>query len=637
MSKLFCLSFLCFAVVVVSTICSDISEGERPELEVRIGISLQIADSNDNTVDHEFSSTMIPGKGAKESTKVELFNVGNKDLIIESVELLDTNLESEGLSNKNQYVTLNWQGGFNPQTGFPRVIHPVDSLTQLNFAVVYKPDGIDNNAATLKIVSNDVKNPVRLVTFRPFQCIPAVRIDPLSDTFFNATSTNPETKTFKIENDGSCEVTIHKIEAVSTSAVFTLHQDFVNGTKVLPKDEAGYMAASFRVTYKPNINSTNDSIMYAIYTSDPIKNPVYLSLGTKIEGCGYEVTYSTQAQGYLDFTKVEDGTKTLKVNILNKGPAAFTIVTGGVNFPADPEGSHYSWDICFPQADGSENCDNTPPVALGEEKSLDIKVTYKPATVDGLNTNLVVDYSCGGKHSFLIPAYGGDPKPCFDFAPGTGDSPNPIQFAGEKGAEIARKFVVYNCGNKDLTLTKMVVRDDFYPDDPSDYWTVTNAPAGATVIPVGGLMVFDMLMKVEDKSSKVGGTMYITYLDKNDVEVDAVGVDLQGIVDPLGSKPTAYAGVPADHAGATVGAPINLSGVGSEPGSEGLYEKGYLWYLLQKPAASQNILNGAPGSPGRTVIPDNAGKYLFGLQVHSSGGDFLYSDEVTIEVDVAAP
>jgi hypothetical protein len=455
-------------------------------------------------------------------------------------------------------------------------------------------------------------------------------------------------------------VTIHKIEAVSTSDVFTLFQDFANGTTVLPiinviceksedcpaeyeckpkGDEFQCVAqpATFRVRYKPNINSTNDSIMYAIYTSDPIKNPVYLTLSTKIEGCGYEVSYSTQAQGYLDFTKVENGTKTLKVNILNKGPAAFTIVTGGVTFPGDPEGSHYSWDICFPLADGSENCGNTPPVALGEEKSLDIKVTYKPATVDGLNTNLQIDYSCGGKHSFLIPAYGGDPKPCFDFAPGNSDSPNHIQFTGEKGAEIPRKFVVYNCGNTDLTLTKMVIHDDFYPNDPSDYWTVTNAPAGATIIPVFGLMVFDMLMTVDDKSTTVGGMIDITYLDKNDVEVNAVGVVLQGIVDPPGTKPTAHAGVPSDHAGATVGEPINLSGIASEPGSEGLWEKGYLWYLLQKPAASQIILNGAPGSPGRTVIPDKAGKYVFGLQVHSAEEPFLYSDEVTIEVDVAAP
>ncbi|HIA01361.1 MAG TPA: hypothetical protein EYN06_04385 [Myxococcales bacterium] len=625
-------SLFVIMLLILSVGCQKYSKGKSADLEIQGG-DAGIVDAKDDTVDLNFSSSLIPGTGAKDVVDVVFRNVGNADLEILSIELLDFNLESEGSSAKNQYVRIEWLG-FEPLIGFPRSIKSANAESW-KIQIVYQPEGIDNNAATLKIVSDDPDRPVSYVTLKPYACIPGAWLNPPSDTFYNATPTNPETKTFKIENQGTCEFTVDKIEAMSTSSVFTLHQDFINGQKVDTTDAPGYAPAKFRVTYQPNSNSAADTMTYAIYTSDPNNNPIYLSVGTKVEGCGYELSYSTQSQGFLDFTLVENGTKTLTVNVLNNGPSTFSIVTGGINFSQDPDGTHYSWDLCLPQADGSEMCDLKPPVALAEGKSLDIKVTYKPATVDGLNTNLEVDYSCGGKHSFLIPAYGGDPKPCFDLAPGSGDSPNPIQFSGPKGEERLRNLVIYNCGNKDLTLTKVEIHDDFYPNDPSEYWTVINAPTGDVVIPVGGLHVLELLMKVTDNNSKVGGTLFMKHLDKNGVEIDAVGIDLQGIIDPLGTKPIADCGSAADYVGAKVGVPLLLSAANSQPGSEGLYEKGYLWYLLQKPAGSNVILNGAPSTPGRTVIPDTAGKYKFGLQVHGMSGDFLYSDEVTVEVDVA--
>jgi hypothetical protein len=114
-------------------------------------------------------------------------------------------------------------------------------------------------------------------------------------------------------------------------------------------------------------------------------------------------------------------------------------------------------------------------------------------------------------------------------------------------------------------------------------------------------------------------------------------VGLQGLVFAEGAvvKPTANPGNTADYVGTTVGTPIVLDGSLSTPGSDPIYKNGFMWYLLDKPAGSKIILNGAPSQPDRAVIPDVAGKYVFGLQVHGAVDPFIYSEEATIEINVA--
>jgi hypothetical protein len=99
--------------------------------------------------------------------------------------------------------------------------------------------------------------------------------------------------------------------------------------------------------------------------------------------------------------------------------------------------------------------------------------------------------------------------------------------------------------------------------------------------------------------------------------------------------PVANAGKFVDFLGMPVDKPLTLDGSASTPGLGGIYEVGYLWYLLQKPEGSKLMLNGPPGLAKRTVVPDKAGEYLFGLQVQEKGGQQLFGVPDTLIVVVS--
>ncbi len=611
---------VCLAALLLMA-CNEYTEGKFPVVQAFLG------DSAIPTNQYELSP-LDPSLPLKETVKIQIQNIGKADLIIEEVVLMDTNPDG---SPKNKWVTLKQLSA----SAFPFTIPFDDPYVSLTYEVIYAPDDLDNNAATLLIRSNDKDHPEKHIRFFLSECAPRVRVDPSKDTFFNATVTKPEEKIFQIHNDGNCELVFDRVQEDHATSVFTLIDQPITGTAVAPKGAPGYAPLTFTVRYQPNSTSADDKIKYFVYTSDEGNSPLPVTLSTKAEGGTYAVSYGTQASGVLDYTDVSAGEKTITVNIYNDGPAVFTLTK--LTMVGDEEATHYTtameWPATgpgkFPEPIGG------PPVALAQGKTVDIHVTYKASTLVGLNAKFLVNYNQPGASTFAIPAYGGDPKPCFDVAPGEAVSPVGVQFVGAQGEDITEHVVVYNCGNAPLSITNIRIEDDFYPDQPSSLWTLTDPGTTSFNLPVGGLQVLSLALNVSDNSLKAGGTLYIDYIDSGGSGVTFTGIDLQGMLDAEETTlPIADPGDAADYAGATAGQVLQLDGTGTTAGSEGLYEKGYLWYLLARPAGSLMILNGAPGLPIRTIIPDVPGLYRIGLRVHGNSGNFLYSDEATVDITV---
>jgi hypothetical protein len=621
--------------LVMTVACGDgFSEGITPQINVFVGNQ-----ASQNT-EYELGQ-FEPGTNGKAIIKIQVGNGGQEDLIISSVELLDTNKDGTPM---NQNVSLSWTGQ-NPVLLFPFTIKGSKGVSaqRLKFHVVYQESGdeVDTNDAILRIKSNDPekKNGITDIRFYMSDCILKTGINPPSDTFFNATTSKPEEKIFEITNEGTCDLVVDSVVPEKQSSVFTLIDAPTPGSIVKPVGDPGHQPLTFRVRYQPNASSVDDKITYLIYTNDPSANPVSLPLKTKLESGTYKVTYDTMAKGFLDFSDISPpDSKTITVNINNIGPAVFTLTK--VELQDDSTNSHYTVEIQQPATSpGGFPTPKTLPFALAEGKSLEVLVTYTGATAAGLNTGIKFSYNQPDLGTFTIPAYGGSPKPCFDFAPGNSESPQIMQF--NKGHEddsstaVTSDFVIYNCGNAPLSVVDIKIEDDFYPDQPSKVFSLTSPGAAAANIPVGGLQVYSLTMQVTDNSPTVGGTMYIDYVDQVGTTVTFTGVDLQGIPSNSVILPIANPGTAADYAGAKVGNVLTLNGSGSTGGGEGLYKKGYLWMLKARPAGSQVILNGPPDTPLPIVIPDMAGDYTFGLTVHGESGGTLFGNEAEVTVTVA--
>ena len=604
---------------------TDLAVKDRPQIEIKA----------DGVVcaDVKLASIVpIPGQKPSQRINMEIRNNGKADLVIQKVEFLETNADG---TPRNQWVTFDW-GTTKPADLPLMAIHPNDFASVIRFDIVYQPQTIDTNGITMQVTSNDPNTPVKTCSFTPPKCLPKVHIDPPEYTFINATSSHPETQIFQIQNLGNCALSVSDIQFSQPESKFTIKRDFPNGSEVLPASDAGYKPLTFTVTYQPQGECGADAAAAQVFSSDPAQNPITVPLKTSCENGTIAVSYEGQANGCLDFTDVGPGKeKTLPVNIYNEGPAIFSVVKGNTSIPEDPDKTHYTFEGSKPGPTPTPIDLDTQDFALGQGVSMDINVTYKGSLL-GLNGSLVIKYKQATMKTLTVPLCGGKPKPCIDLGPGdVKQGNNLLQFHSSKDQAISRPFVVYNCGNADLVVKSYVLTDDFYPEDPSKYWTLDDPPAGDLTIVPGGLRNYSVTMKVTDNEQKVGGKLDVHYIDPTGAEsILAGGIDLAGIIDPAATAPIADPGKPEDYTGVKVGEPLLLDGSHSQPGSGGLYQDGYQWWLTAKPAGSLLIVNGPPGGAFREVIPDKAGSYTFMLQVYGTDDDFLYSDVASITIVV---
>lgn len=612
--------------VLVASACGgdSFSQGSKPQFEVAVegAIVTSVLEGL-----HEFQKVQ-PGTGQRQKAEITLRNNGTAPVTISRVTQLDVNADGTA---KSKWMVLDWRG-FDPALGLPLTIAPGDSPLKID--MVYEPGAAceaENNcesSATIEILTDDPAVPKAVIEFALPKCRREPKVYPPSDIFLEAEVGKPEIKTFTVENSGTCACTVNSVKMVGGANVFTLTQDFADGTELKPNASP----VSFTVTYTSAGGAGTDQTQIQV-EFDCQSQPTIIPITTQAAQAGnFEVSYDEkETKGFLDFTTVAPSTCEEKVvSIYNVGPAIMTVQTREV--PEDLQGNFYTVTCAFPPAqEGAEPTPVTGNAALAAGRTLECTVKYCATDAAGKNGTLTIAYVNPGPGTIEVPMFGGTPKPCFDFGPGDVSSQMALDFvATAKGEAVDGRFMIYNCGNADLEVKAVRVEDAFGQGEASEYFTVDAALAFPLTVPVGGVQSVELTMVVNDNEPQVSSTMYIDYVDGSGATLVASNMNVRGFVAP--TVPVIAAALEASGE-KKVGKELTLSGAASTPASE-IGEGAYAFYLVDKPAGSQLIINGSPGDATRDIIPDKAGKYVFALRVFAKTEPYIWSPEATVEVDV---
>lgn len=612
--------------VLVASACGgdSFSQGSKPQFEVAVegAIVTSVLEGL-----HEFQKVQ-PGTGQRQKAEITLRNNGTAPVTISRVTQLDVNADGTA---KSKWMVLDWRG-FDPALGLPLTIAPGDSPLKID--MVYEPGAAceaENNcesSATIEILTDDPAVPKAVIEFALPKCRREPKVYPPSDIFLEAEVGKPEIKTFTVENSGTCACTVNSVKMVGGANVFTLTQDFADGTELKPNASP----VSFTVTYTSAGGAGTDQTQIQV-EFDCQSQPTIIPITTQAAQAGnFEVSYDEkETKGFLDFTTVAPSTCEEKVvSIYNVGPAIMTVQTREV--PEDLQGNFYTVTCAFPPAqEGAEPTPVTGNAALAAGRTLECTVKYCATDAAGKNGTLTIAYVNPGPGTIEVPMFGGTPKPCFDFGPGDVSSQMALDFvATAKGEAVDGRFMIYNCGNADLEVKAVRVEDAFGQGEASEYFTVDAALAFPLTVPVGGVQSVELTMVVNDNEPQVSSTMYIDYVDGSGATLVASNMNVRGFVAP--TVPVIAAALEASGE-KKVGKELTLSGAASTPASE-IGEGAYAFYLVEKPAGSQLIINGSPGDATRDIIPDKAGKYVFALRVFAKTEPYIWSPEATVEVDV---
>jgi hypothetical protein len=204
-----------------------------------------------------------------------------------------------------------------------------------------------------------------------------------------------------------------------------------------------------------------------------------------------------------------------------------------------------------------------------------------------------------------------------------------LHFNSESPGDIKEKPVVLiNYGEAPCTISHLSVTDKW--DSPSQDYALKAVFQDGSAVPASSL--FTVWLQYSPHSADLSGKLTVEY-DHADVGPIELIVDLVGTKEADCTIPV---GVLGTYDGVSVGEIANLSGCWSADGfcGEAIWDHGYTWFLLAKPAGSVAQFNTA-GSCQAAFIPDRPGTYEVGLLVYDETA-FYQSELAITTIEVSA-
>ena len=593
---------------------------------------------------HEFYEFNPLGEGQeRRDVLVELYNNGDADLEVEEIFWLeDRQLRVEGrLGEIDNSIFIEAEGAFDATDEdiyAPFVIETSLATPKLQFRVVYEPPVGDMaiHSKTLVVKTNDpdfgpYDDAYRLV-FRVKNIGPEMQVNRKSVTFSCVSGCTEET--IIVDNIGTDTLEIKQISFASPTSEFDISNPPVLPAFIKKKGDPSYNALTFKVRYCPGDENYDDTNNLEIYSNDPHLPGMKLVIAIKVVQAPAILAFSDDSPfGYLDFS---DET-THKINIYNKHAdeckefcpedeqcCGCPIQIKGVDF--DPPDA-VDWYTVV--AKDPSNDETLPlPRSLKGGGSIAFQVDYaKPAGhPEDKNATMCIRYVApeAGPQNYCASLMA--QSSCeFSVAPNS----QVLQFNSSSPAEVKEKpAILINNGSAACTVSHVSVSDK-WGGVSKDFSLKDVIPGGSKVEPFTLLPVW---VQFSPHSTDLTGKLVIEYVDDLAGVLETV-VNLSGTKENQNVLPIAEPGV---YEGVVAGQSLNLNGCSSTAGEKGhpVFDNGYIWFLLSKPADSGAKLNIESGCI-TPFVPDLPGKYEVGLIVYDNT-NYYQSDLAIATIDVAA-
>ncbi len=604
--------------------CPEAHELQTPEICCPNG--LMSLDAGDLCYQFREFQPSLQGEGAK-SMDVAIDNSGNSPLVVENVYLED---------GGNPYISIKWLDGYYNQSSFPATIEQDLQVSPLKFLIVYDPAPgiVDVSHAMLVIETNDptYDNSTFDGKYRMLFTVesvgPITQVDKTKVTYGCVTgcSTTP----IKIDNAGTDVLTITSIDFASPTSEFSITNPPALPIDIQKKGDPTYNAVTFSVQYCPGDDSWEDKNSLRIGTNDTSLTGQILSIPVEVNQSPAILEFSNSSPfGYLDFSEVNSHS----VSIYNT-PAAdcdhlcsdtghccgCSIQLEDVTFDPPDTVDWYSFSAIDPTTENQLSL----PRALKGGENIKFNVTYqKPAGhPEDRNSEMCIKYVAplSGPQDYCVSMIA--KSECqFSIAPAT----QSLQFNSASPSEIKEKPVVLiNNGSAPCVISGVSVTNKW--DSASEDYALAEIFTGNTEIPAFSLL--PVWIEYSPHTDDLSGKVAVEYEDSLVGLVEEF-VQLSGSKEPPCAIPVADAGDGYD--GYAPGDTVVLDGCGSTEGECGglIYDKGYIWFLMDKPAESAAQLN-TEGSCIMQFIPDVAGEYEVGLLVYDQEFYFQSDLDTTI-------
>jgi len=578
--------------------------------------------------------TVRQGQPAKQ-IQVAISNTGNKDLKVTNVYL-----EEGG----NPYISILWdEGASHKPEDFPVVVEPDLPTPLIQFFVEYAPVAgmVDVSPAVLVIESNDPRyekgdyqNKYKmLLSIKSVG--PAAVLNRKNITYSCVSACSPEQVT--IDNEGTDTLVIQKIDFASPATEFSLINTPALPLEIPKKGDPTYNTLTFSVRYCPGDDYYEDTNDLLITTNDMNNAGGVISVPLKVVQSPAILEFSSDSPfSYLDFSEE----KTHSLNIYNlassecedlcpdKGQCCgCPIQLKGVDMDPPDVAQWYTVTAKDPTNDTVLSL----PRALKGGGAIEFEVAYqKPAGhPEDRNGTMCIRYvsPLAGPQNYCVSLMA--QSQCeFSLAPIS----QVLHFNSASPSEVKEKPVMlYNTGSAACSVSGVSITDKW--GSVSEDFSLKDVIAGDTQIPPFGLV--PVWVKYSPHSTDLNGKLIVKYKDDVVGDVDTT-VNLIGAKEQACKLPVANPGSADLYSAATVGQMVTLNGCGSANGScgEAIFDNGYIWFLVSKPANSTATLN-TEGSCMASFQPDLPGEYEVGLMVYD-GVAFLQSDLSTVKFTAAA-